>query len=189
MPTAHTAPVLDGEVTSLGDYARLCARGFLYDCAGLPRRMEGSTDPSRLEQARQELARLEAMTPEEQKAHAQKLQQEKVERIEQAQAAARLEASRAAVMRSKIMAWNCPPELQALRRHMIEQLENEDGYFPESWAACLADVESWDLAEVFRFALQAAQNEVHCQEYQLKEEQKRIARINAWLAQVWEIGD
>lgn len=193
MPTGYTAPVADGTVTTLRDYALLCARNFLVSLRDLPSSapIPGQVLPDmhhaeEADAAWVSLQRLHTMTLDQQKEAAEAAYTKDLNSW--ADRRARLEATRERyeAMLNQLGNWPSGGTPEGLRNFMLTQLiesrdhdtydetydpqPEPDNYGPRTWharevAAALRD---------FSF---------HTTEH--AKELSRAAETNAWLQQLW----
>lgn len=131
MPSGLTAPVQRGDVTSLYDFAMVCARGTMVcitmrdDDPNLPPPDEFTPSDFHLQaggKAELELHRLQSMTPAEveqeyERHYAEKL---RIQQTELERAAA--ERQRYEAMLAKVQEWSPPQEYAEFKSMMIKQL-------------------------------------------------------------------
>lgn len=190
MPTAYTAPVNDGSITTLRGYALRCARamGALISMrdepldAPLPTKLTPSSwNADKLAECRQRLAELRAMTNAEKKASAKKWNAEnEVSRQRALSKNARIRANYEA-MTAKVEAWDGGPE--GLKSFMLEQLRqsldfdvSDDPlrYYPAS-----RSVDEWFDAE-----LKETLRQIEYHDKENRAEVERVAERQAWLDQL-----
>lgn len=189
MPSGYTADVLDGKITTLPDFLRLCARAFILDLrdepwnAPIPRTSAiqehgiGYHAKARAE-ALDEIHRLHGLTREQIEAEAQTAIRAEVEdwtarRVKRAQIRERYDT-----MMTQVRAWDAPPALANIQAFAIEQLTESrkfDGDDPEPRfdpEPTIRDGALW-LSE----RLEKLQKEV---EYHASEGAKAQARFDSW---------
>lgn len=130
MPTGYTAAVCDGEITSLRDFALLCARGMgalvtMRDdplSAPIPDQIKPDTeyDEKMLEQAKALLVELDGLTPEECEQRAQAEYEQLVASNRQRKEVRDIENARLDAMIAKVRAWST--EADGIKQFMLEQL-------------------------------------------------------------------
>lgn len=187
MPTGYTAKVADGTISTLEDFALVCAKAF-GACATMrddppdtPIPAEFVPDPyykERLDNAIEHYVYLRTLTAEDAErecAAEQALADATTAKAEKARLA---ENQRYAAMAAKVKAWE-PPTLQheGLKEFMLEQLRISEHleYKDPSIGVRLAPLE-W-LAK----RIESARKEVFSAGEALVEEKLRVASRNAWL--------
>lgn len=190
MPTGYTADVMNGKITTLREFALMCARGMgacimmrddPWD-APIPERFEPSDYHSKkLIELQDEKTRVEAMTPAEATTEAQaklaaiqasngKYAAEKVE-----------QTNRYNAMLALVTPWKGAPE--GLKEFMVSQLQEgrrfDCGGEPYQAPLPSSDGEDWRRDALEKIAKDIAHHE--------GEQAKEVARTNgrnAWLAQL-----
>ncbi len=188
MPTGYTAPVQDGKIVTLKDFAWCCARGM----GALVTMREAPSDAEIPERFYPDIARYDT------EIDAARTQIERLSRLSAAEcdleAAAAFEAelkslANAALrkrryedMLAKVEAWRCDDEVRTLRDFMVEQLKSSIGFdcsteYSLSHPPVRLTGEQWrekQLAETSRFlAFYATQRDNEIQ---------RVEGRNKWLA-------
>ena len=139
MPTGYTAPVQDGSVTELADYALTCARGF--GAMVLLRDSDQSLDATRryveeqsyaeasgyyvdaLRKSKERLVELRSMTDEQALAASQAAHDEVVASNQRSEEKRVAELARYEAMIAKVEAWEPPTDDHAeLKTFMLDQL-------------------------------------------------------------------
>lgn len=127
MPTGYTAPVQDGEMTDLAEFAWNCARAFFYDDS-MPASLVKEPDKyaaNRYEEALDKLARAEAMTLGEAMALAVADYEHEKKALEESLERSRVYRERYEAMLAKVQTWELPTdEHRALKAFMVQQLED-----------------------------------------------------------------
>lgn len=133
MPTCYTAPVQEGEVTELKDFAAACARAF---GAFIHQRDEGNVAlrmpknngskwyKESLQKARDRQAVWNTMTEEEKYAEWSEYYNEAVVRKHEAAARKAVERGRYEAMLAQVQAVDVDSRLQNFKNFMVEQLES-----------------------------------------------------------------
>lgn len=194
MPTGYTAPVADGTITTLRDYALRCARGMgalismRDERPGAPIPREIAVEPYHKDEAaiaEQELRRLQAMTAGQIHEAASKAFTEAILQRNARRAAAKLVTDRYDAMLDKVKNWPSAGTPEGLRSFMLNQLvksrdQYDNGDFdPEIKPADYADL-IWH-ARAIDTALRDFS--YHTEEY--AKVVSHTAAANAWLAQLW----
>lgn len=133
MPTGYTAPVRDGEVTTLSEFALICARNFgalvmMRDDplnAEIPERIEPNTRhiEQRIDEARARIAELEAMSNADRITAAQNAHAERIAQNERFNRQAQTYRKRYEAMIAAVETWEPPtPEHENLKTFMLQQL-------------------------------------------------------------------
>lgn len=132
MPTGYTAPVGDGKMTTLEDFAWSCARGMGFlivmrddpHDAPIPERFEPDTKyhDERLAEAEMALQELRGLTDDQCSERMERERADKTNQREGYNAKKRLILARYEAMRSKVLAWSVPNELSGMKDFMLNQL-------------------------------------------------------------------
>jgi hypothetical protein len=137
MPTGYTHPIVTGEVTTLRQYALICARAF---GATIAQRDEPLTNPPRLETPRSyhdeqlecirdDLTRLTTMTADEHHAAADAAYTAACKARDEYIVENRRTADRYAAMRDQVEQWTPPtPDHAELKTFMLSQLDSATGF-------------------------------------------------------------
>jgi hypothetical protein len=132
MPTGYTAGIEDGKITTLADYALLCARAFGATImqrddptADLPKlRAEESHHAKELAKSVRHLAIIEAMTEGDTEAAAKAEYTKANREYEESSAKRREELARYDALRKQVNAWQPPtPDHVELKKFMLQQIE------------------------------------------------------------------
>jgi hypothetical protein len=197
MPTGYTAPIVTGEVTTLRQYALICARAF---GATIAQRDEPLTNPPRLEaprsyhdeqleRIRDELTHLTTMTADEHQTAADVAYIDALRRAGERVAENRRTADRYAAMRAQVEQWTPPTgEHVELKQFMLSQLDDAtkfDVLTDEQLTRWHSEPvrqtgAEWFDAEFDRLTAQHA--------YHLKaraDDHRRTAERNDWIAQLY----
>lgn len=195
MPTGYTAPVQEGEITTLRDYALRCARAFgatiLMRDEPLDVQIPEKFEPSdyyakNIDTAKLEIQRLESLTLEEAAAEAQKQFDEATEYRAKRITTRRLQRKRYETMLAAVRAWDAPETHVELKGFMTRQLEEsirfdcgatddeDEAYYP---VPVLKSPEHWKAEALARAHEDLARH--------IKENAEEVARTegrNKWIA-------
>lgn len=190
MPTGYTAPVADGTITTLRDFALRCSRAFgalvsMRDDpldAPLPEKLIPSDwNFTRLVEARQRLATLQSMSDAEKTAAAEAWNRGNEAAKQKYLAENNERRSRYQAMIAKVEAWEGAPE--GLKPFMLSQLNSSLEFDvsddPLRFHPAARSVEEWFEAEL-KEALRLI--EYHDKEH--RAEVERVAERQAWLDQL-----
>lgn len=132
MPTGYTAPVMDGEITEVKDFARTCARAFgafihqRDERGDAPPRMPELDDSfyvKRLAEAKAELARWQGLSEEAKYAEWSEYVREQTVSLHKSMAKSAEKRARYENMLVQVHAIDVPAQLQNFKNFMVEQLE------------------------------------------------------------------
>lgn len=190
MPSAYTAPVNDGTVTELRDYALLCARAFgaLIDLrddrlAPAPRQIPAMSiyHADRLSEANARLERLQTMTDDDKIVAAAAANAKLVQMRQEAVDKNTAILNRYNAMLAKVMEWEGPTEL---RQFMIEQLVESRKFDvsdnPTRFYAEPQEPDAWYADEIAEATKDVARHTKG-----LAEDTERHAERQAWLDRLW----
>lgn len=190
MPTGYTAPVSDGSITTLRDFALRCARAFgalvtMRDDpldAPLPKKLIPSDwHFKRLVEARQRLATLQAMSDAEKAATSEAWNRDNEADKQKYLAENNERRSRYQAMIAQVDAWEGAPE--GLKSFMLKQLreslEFDVSDSPLKYHPAPRSVEEWFEAE-----LKEALRQIEYHDKEHRAEVERVAERQAWLDQL-----
>lgn len=190
MPTGYTAPVADGTITTLRDFALRCSRAFgalvsMRDDpldAPIPERLVPSRwHADRLAEARLRLASLQAMTDAEKADAANEWNRENEAYKLKYIAENDEKRSRYEAMIAKVEAWEGAPE--GLKSFMLKQLQ-ESLEFDVSDDPLKYHPEPRSAAEWFEAELKEALRLIEYHDKEHRAEVERVADRQAWLDQL-----
>lgn len=184
MPTGYTADVVAGKITSLRDFALLCARGMgatimmrdePWD-APIPERFEPQTDfyRTKLEAASTLLQELETLSPEDCDARALSDFEMRLASHNRYEAERKAENDRLRAMLDQVRRWHT--EAEGIREFMIDQLQISLTDYTSPAPTALSGQE-W-LQETRLQTLR----EISRNEKNIADELHRTAMRNQWLA-------
>lgn len=190
MPTGYTAPVNDGTITTLKDYALTCARAFgalieLRDEPGstpIPERFKRSTyHDERLAEANTELAALLVLTPAERQQRADKANADALAYWQKSKADRAAIKARYDAMLAKAKNWVPPtPDHEEFKNFMVSQLEQSVKFdttgYGEDTPPEPVSAEEW-----YASALKEARRNITYHTEGRDEEIRRTAERQAWL--------
>jgi hypothetical protein len=190
MPTGYTAPIEDGSITTLREYALRCVRAFGV-CVDMRDDPMGALPPARVEPhtyhrdalaiAEADLENLLQMTPEQQEVAAYNAYTKALERHQQYRADEALRKSRYEHMAAAVSSWEVPGTLSGLRDFMLSQIHDSTRYAgydsPEPVRAL--GPEWWD-GECARLV-----REIEYHRTGWAEERQRTSDKNAYLDLFW----
>jgi hypothetical protein len=188
MPTGYTAPVESGEITTLPQYALLCARAFgatimMRDDpldAPIPERFEPETShyDEKIEQARERLRVAQAMTQADAATAANEAFRSAMESHESYEARRKTENDRFRAMADKVEAWDVPEDLAELRKFMLQQLDASIFEYKHEPPTCL----TW--SEFKESEVKAAEADVVRYTKHRDDEIERANGRNHWIAEL-----
>ena len=189
MPTGYTAPVNDGTVTTLKDYALGCARAFgalieLRDepsSTPIPQKFKRSTYHDKaLKDAEADLASLSNLTATERQAKADKANADRLAYWQKSKADQSALKARYDAMLAKAKNWTPPtPDHEDFKNFMVSQLEQSikfDTGYGEDTPPEPVTADQW-----YADALKEARRQVKYHTDGRDEEIKRTAERQAWL--------
>jgi len=131
MPTGYTHGVQNGEITTLHDFAMICARAFgatitmRDDPMGkkIPEKFEASDyHPKQIKEAEERLEWLKSLTTEQTEQEAKAQYEKKVNDHREYLERVALESSRYRKMLAQVQGWYPPDELKGIKDFMNDQL-------------------------------------------------------------------
>jgi hypothetical protein len=190
MPTGYTADVQSGKITTLNDYAKLCARAFgaliaLRDepmNAQIPEsfKPETSYHEAAIAHTQKVLNEVPYLSLAECDARAEAEYQERVEWIERYAREKAEQKARYEAMLKQVKAWHVPEELRGLKVFMASQLEEsirfDCGEYQPPAPVRLTGAEWRDQK------IEQAQAELARCKKNIDEEIASVESHNAWLA-------
>lgn len=198
MPTGYTDCVAKGEVTSLKEFALICARGMgaLVDMrelpwdAPIPEKLEpNSYHLKALESAQRELNELEALMPEQLEAVAAQEYLDNVQKQAEYDASKRRQYENYSVMIEKVAKWRNSPE--GLRSFMLDQLNKSIEWdCPDTlvvgYVGDIYDTEKLSGQEWKAKRKQALLKDISYHSEAYAKELERVAERNKWIKQLRE---
>lgn len=135
MPTGYTAAVQDGEVKTLAQFTRECARAFILDLrdealdAPIPRKSECQASGLKMYRnmaaaTLNEIHRLHGLSAADAEREAADDYAKETDRLRERLASKQQSRERYTAMLEKVRAWDAPARMAQVRAFMIEQLEN-----------------------------------------------------------------
>lgn len=191
MPTGYTAPVKDGEITSLADFALTCSRGF--GALVLLRDNEQSLEATRryiesedylasssyyadeMAKAQARLAELEAMDEREALAAAQEAADEVIAQNRHNAEARLVERERYEAMEAKVEAWE-PPTRDHIefKNFMLKQIRESIEFDCSPFAMRVPDVSlGWRETEIEQCRKRIARAEEEIENERARNENRR----------------
>jgi len=130
MPTGYTAGIEDGRIKTLKQYATKVACAFFYDMDQLPEKFVADTawDDEEIAEAEKTLDRCRNMSISDCQQAAEKDHKKKYKEYLQSCLDARDTSEKYENMNSKVVNWKVPVELEALRKFMLQQIEESTKY-------------------------------------------------------------
>lgn len=188
MPTGYTADLYEGKQVTFEQFVLKCARAFMYSMRDEPmdapirdvdEEVKDSYHKKGIEKAHRDIAKYAKMTVAEageiQKAQKETLKKKKEKAKEKSEKIFRSYNA----MLGKVKKWDCPEELNNLKKYMTEQLEESINF---DCSSLREEKEEKMTAKQFLEELRDdAQNdlEYHTKEF---EKEKDVARKNAaWI--------
>jgi hypothetical protein len=188
MPTGYTDKVAEGKIDSFEDFAKECARAFLYQARDSDEknlRKLVSNDSvyyqNRLDEAKEHLNKLIGMTEAEWRAYYEKTMDDDEKQREEWNDEKRLKRKRYELMMEKVYAWTPPSSKhEEMKKFMLDQLCISIDcdckiYEPEA----RPDYDVW-CERHMGYALDEVK---HCIE-RIREEKNRIDRNTEWVEQL-----
>ena len=189
MPTGYTAPVLDGTITELRDFAYLCAHNF----DALISEREKPLTPTlpehvpvndyyfnTLTRDEKELDRLTCMSEQEAELEALKSYEDELVRRREMQAKRDADRARYEAMLEKARAWNPPTDQHfELRRFMIEQLTKAIDF--DCGSLYTSPVKKYTGAEWLQLRTDSARRMVERSRESWRKQTEGADRTNAWI--------
>lgn len=132
MPTGYTAPVVDGEITEVKDFATECARGigaFMHQrdsgraALRYPKPPVDTYYTTALNEAEAAKARWNSLSEEDKYAEWSKYVIAQTSRLHEAKADKALKRARYERMLAKVHAIDVPAEIESFKNFMVSQLE------------------------------------------------------------------
>ncbi len=189
MPTAYTAPVATGEVTTAKDFILSCARNFVHHLrdeppsSSLKYAVASTIYSDKKEQAANEIVRLTNLSPAEKHREAESDYSGRVERKEARRARNQMQSHAYERMAAKVNAWEAPsPDHVALKNFCLAQLASS-----KEWdcsgddSAKIPDKAESGESYVWR-RISELSKDIEFWTKQHEDEVRRVAQANAWIA-------
>lgn len=188
MATGYTFPVVNGAVTTVGDFLYDIARAYLYDEDELPKQVTAENyHRKRLLVERLELSRLTALKKKDAKIKygktiiARVLKTEKESREKVA-----TERQRVEDLLAKVNKWKAPKALKHQKAFMVSQLQETLNHMVtiSHYDKSIAEWEAMSPIKVYQDAVATHRRNIQYHLNGQKEDIANAARTNKWLAEV-----
>lgn len=186
MPTGYTAGVQSGEITTLKDFALCCARGFGFcitmrdDPQDKPIPEAFQPNPYHKEawdRAEAAFTELEKMSEEEKARRCAERNRSAARSHADSVSRMKTEAARYDAMIDQVELWHCPPELDEMKKFMLQQLRDSRRHdIYESEEPSVLTPDEWFMNEINRANYDITYH-MECWE----KEQANVAKRNMYL--------
>lgn len=187
MATGFTYPVVNGDITTVGDFLQRSALAFIYDADELPKQVNADTyHKKRLSEARLESARLTGMRKDARIKYGKtviarvlKTEKESRERIV-------TERQRVEDLLAKVIKWKAPKGLKHQKDFMVAQLQETLNHMVtvDHYDKAITEWEAMSPLTVHKNALSNIRKQIQYHRKGQKDDIAQAAQTNKWLTAI-----